>query len=323
MIRSSPGGTTRRAVLGAAAAGASVAASVVASVAAIGGASMRVHARETAPSPGKPAAQPSNPVAVPLAGPALLEAFMKLRAATDGRIVVGWMDALTYTFIEGETFPLYRLFAATWYRFRRTSPDRYDGVQLEIATFHDVVSGEPLTKLTMPRTGEVVDVPRYRAGPSQGKVVLSHDEETTFGMARETQQGSSFFRQGRARSRAWVSQPERDGDTFMVREDLDTRVVQDDAKVPGFFYREWSTRRAPWANVMNPRIASVDCEVLYTGMAAFRPWMKMTGIPGHTVQNGRGGKVDRFDALPARVQQICRQWHPDLVADPGKVLDKA
>jgi len=272
---------------------------------------------------GKPDAVPvrrSNPKAVNLAGPALLEAFMKMSATTDGRIAIGWIDAVTYAFIEGETFPLYRLFAATWYQFKAASPDRFEGTSLEVAFFHDIDTGEPLKTLTMPRTGSVADVPLYRAGPSPGQVMLRREERREFGMARETRQGESFFRPGIALSRQWLSEVQRDGDSLLVREDIDTRVTPGDPAAPGFFYREWTVRRSPWDVVMDPRRTSAPVEVLYTGLAAFRPWMKMGATPGHTVQNGQGGKVERAEDLPDTVLALCRQHHPDLVNEPDKAL---
>jgi hypothetical protein len=245
---------------------------------------------------------------------------MKLRARTDERIAIGWMDAVTYAFIEGETFPLYRLFAATWYRFKRVSPERFEGSTLEVAMYHDIDTGEPLTTLKMPRTGQVVDVPLFRAGPSKAEVVLHLEDEQPFGLQRETRQGEGFFRPGVARRRAHVSQPERDGATFSVREDLEARIIPGDPSVPGFFYREWTIRRGPWDVVMNPRATTAPTEVIYSGMAAYRPWMKMAGVPGHTVQNGLGGKVERVEELPARILDLCRKHHPDLVNEPDKAL---
>jgi hypothetical protein len=292
----------------------------VAAATAAGAASFAAAALAAPASGARAVGPPSNPQPVGLAGPALLDAFMKLRAAIDGRIVIGWMDAVTYAFIEGETFPLYRLFAATWYRFKRATPDRFEGVQLEVATYHDIGTGELLQTLKMPRTGQLVEVPPYRSGPSAGVVELRREEERPFAVQRETRQGESFFSKGLSKSREYISQAERDGAHFIVREDLDTRVIPGDPSQPGFFYREWSTRRGPWDAVMDARAASVDSEVFYTGMAAWRPWMKMTGVPGHTVQNGIGGKVDRFDRLPGRVAAQVRRLHPDLVADPAKVL---
>jgi len=108
----------------------------------------------------------------------------------------------------------------------------FRGSSLEVATFHDIDTGEPLATLRMPRTGQVVDVPRYRSGPSKSEVVLHLEDEQPFGMARETKQGGSFFRPGVARRRVHVSEPERDGATFRVREDLDTRVIPGDPSAP-------------------------------------------------------------------------------------------
>ena len=42
--------------------------------------------------------------------------------------------------------------------------------------------------------------------------------------------------------------------------------------------------------------------------------------PGHTVQNGRGGKVERVEDLPPELLRLTRQVHPDLVRDPAGVL---
>jgi hypothetical protein len=270
---------------------------------------------------GEPPAARSTPRDVSLAGPALLDAFMKMHAATDGRIVTGWLDGVTYAVIDGETFPLYRLYAATWYRFRRATADRYEGQSLEVAFFHDLQTNEPLTKLTMPRTGNVVDVPLYRAGPSQVAVQVRQEQRREFAMANETRQGTSFFRPGVATTRQWLSQPQRDGSYFSCREDLDTRVTPGDPSAPGFFYREWTTRRAPWDVVMNPASATAPTEVFYSALAAYRPWMKMGNAPGHTTQNGQGGKVQRGEDLPDTLRALCRQHHPDLLDAPNEALD--
>ena len=244
---------------------------------------------------------------------------MKLRASTDGSITTGWMNAMTYAFIEGETFPLYRLLAATWARFEKAG-DRYRGSSLEIAFFLDPTSGQLLKSLTMPRTGQTVDVPLYRAGPSPSSVAVRADDRREFGMANETRSGTSFFRPGIAVSAQRLSQAERDGDMFQVREDLDTRVTPGDPAAPKFFYREWSIYRGDWNAVMNPRTASAQSQVIYSAATAYRPWMKMGATPGHTLQNGQGGKVQRAADLPAQLLALVREHHPDLLEAPEKAL---
>ena len=264
---------------------------------------------------------PRNPLPVDLQGPALLEAFMKMKTRTDGGISVGWMDAVTSAFIEGEAFPLYRLFAATWYRFTRVSPERYEGAAVEVATYHDVESGEELQSLRMPVTDQVVAVPRYRSGPSRLAVELELAEERKFGMAQASgKEGGSFFREGMAKSRMHVARPERDGPLLVVRQTHQTRVIPGDPAMPGFFYSESTIYRGSWDAAVDPKVARVPAEVAYASQASFRPWMKMGATPGHTVQSGLGGTVQEVGELPDRLLALLQKYHPDLVEDPAKVF---
>jgi hypothetical protein len=182
----------------------------------------------------------------PLDDATLMHTFMKLRGATDGRLTIGWMDAVNYAFIDGETWPMYRLLAATWQTFRKVSDTLYESRSLEVAHFLDLQTGALLQKLTMPVSGAVVDVPAYRAGPSVGKVALRLDETRDFRMASEGKDGASFFRTGKALASQLVSQPEREGGLFSVREDLNTRILPATPGERGFFYREWTIWKGPW-----------------------------------------------------------------------------
>ena len=129
---------------------------------------------------------------------ALMRSFMKLRGATDGRLTIGWMDAANHAFVDGATWPMYRLLAATFQTFRQASDTLWESRTLEIAHFLDMQSGALLEKLTMPLTGTVVDVPAYRAGPTDGKVALRLDETREFRMPGESPAGASFFQTGQA-----------------------------------------------------------------------------------------------------------------------------
>ncbi len=256
----------------------------------------------------------------PLDDATLMRTFMKMRGATDGRLTIGWVDAVNYAFIDGETWPMYRLLAATWQTFRKTSDTLYESRTLEVAHFLDMQTGALLEKLTMPVTGAVVDVPRYRAGPTNGKVALRLDETRDFRMAGETKEGASFFRSGKALASQLVSEPQREGELFRVREDLNTRILPSTPGERGFFYREWTIWSGAWKALSNPAVHSVATEVVYSAATAWRPWMKMGDGPGNTLQNGRGGKVERVEDLPPEVLRLTRQVHPDLVADGAAVL---
>lgn len=250
----------------------------------------------------------------------LLEAFIKMRYSLDDRVTIGWVDAVNYGFAEGDTFPLYRLLAATWYRVvpSDSGPRRVSAI--EIAFFLDFETGKVLDKLTMPITGKTVDVPLYRAGPSRNEVVARQDLTRDFSMKQETREGQSFFVSGRAVTQAFLSQPQRRGDEFLLRQDLNTRVYTGERKTPGFFYREWTVTKASWSALKDPLLALVPSELAYSATTAWRPWMQMGDVPGQTIQNGLGSRTDNFAALPAQLQRLARQHHPDLVADPAAAL---
>lgn len=272
----------------------------------------------TAEASGRPGTSGGEPAT--LTDAQLLSAFAKARYSLDDRLTCGWMDATTYAFIDGATYPLYRLLAATWVRVRRVDDLHFVGRTLETAYFFDVETGAPLTRLRMPVTGREVDVKPYRAGPSNLSLGVREETGGSFRMAAESRDGQSFFRQGTTRRLQSLSQPMREGDTLYIREDLSTRVFGPDGGKPVFFYAEWTQTALPWKAAIDPRVASVESTLSYSAVAAFRPWMQMDGVDGHTLQNGRGGKVERVAALPARLLERARIHDPDLLDDPAKVL---
>ncbi len=253
-------------------------------------------------------------------GPQMLDAFVKARSSLREEFTIGWVDATTYAVIGGETVPLYRLLAATWQKHRRVSETAFDGKNLEVAFYLDVNTGTRLEKLTMPRTSTEVTVPNYRAGPSANKLVVEESLHDDFTMARETQGGNNFFRTGTSYREQKLLQAQRDGDDFLIRQTLGTRVMAQGSEKPVFFYHEWTVNRAPWRDIMNPRVASTAVEVQYSSIAAFRPWMQMQSVDGHTLQTGRGGKVWAAEQLPPKLLALCKQYHPDLIADAARLF---
>lgn len=250
----------------------------------------------------------------------LLTAFAKARYALDDRVTMGWVDAITYAFIDGATYPLYRLRAGTWVRMRRVDDLHFVGRTIETAYFFDPKTDELLTELKMPVTGTVVPVKTYRAGPSKASLGVREEEAGAFRMANESRNGSNFFREGQTMRHQALSQPMREGEDLFMREDQGTRVTTGEGGKPIFFYSEWTITRANWKDVQNPKLKYVDSTLQYSAIAAFRPWMKMDGVNGNTLQNGRGGRARRNEDLPPRFLELVREHDADLLEDPAKVL---
>lgn len=263
---------------------------------------------------------PTGGVPVAMSDEALVTAFAKARHALDDRLTIGWVDATTYAFIDGATYPLYRLLAATWVRMRRVDALHFAGRTLETAYFFHPETGELLSELRMPVTGKVVPVKPYRAGPSPASLGVREQASGTFRMGQESRDGASFFREGTTQRHQTLSQPIREGDDLYIREDMGTRVMGPGGGKPIFFYSEWTITRANWKDIQNPKLAWVDSTLQYSAVAAFRPWMQMDGVDGHTLQNGRGGRARRTEDLPPRFVEMVRRFDADLLEDPVKVL---
>jgi hypothetical protein len=261
-----------------------------------------------------------TPVDLAWSGKQMLDAFIKARSSLSEEFTIGWVDASTCAVISGETIPLYRLLAATWQKHRRVSDSAFEGKNLEVAFYLDVNTGKRLEKLTMPRTDAEATVPNYRSGPSANKIVAEENLHDDFNMARETQGANNFFRTGTSYREQKLLQPQRDADDFLIRQMLGTRVMAQGSDKPVFFYHEWTVNRAPWRDIMNPRVMSTAVEVQYASIAAFRPWMQMQSVDGHTLQTGRGGKVWAAEQLPPQLLALCRQYHPDLIADAAAIF---
>lgn len=277
-------------------------------------------AAQTPADSGAPRARIPGGVPVGLDDEALLTAFVKARYALDERVTGGWIDAMTYAFIDGATYPLYRLRAGTWVWLRRIDATRFEGRTLETAYFFDPQTDELLTRLTMPVTGREVEVRPYRAGPSTLAVGVREQSIGAFRMAAETRDGAAFFRPGTTYRSRVLSQPVREGDRLHIREEISTRVLTEAGGRPRFFYAEWTITSVAWRDVLDRRLRSADSTVQYSAIAAFRPWMQMQGVDGHTLQNGRGGKAHRAEDFPPRFLEALRRFDADLLDDPRKVL---
>ncbi len=250
----------------------------------------------------------------------MLRMFVKIRGSLDDRVTMGWVDAVNYAFVEGVTYPMYRLLSTTLRQTQRVDDGLFKSVSLEVAMYVDIQTGELLDELTNPVTGKTITVPLYRAGPSHMDLVVRAEDTREFSMDRETRDGGSFFASGQVESQRFLSLPQRLGDDFFIRQDISARVFGPGESNPSFFYREWTSNRGSWTELSNPDLPMASSDLLYVANTAFRPWMQMGDTPGHTVQNGRGSRSDSWDALPVELQRLVRIHHPDLIEDPRAVL---
>jgi hypothetical protein len=100
----------------------------------------------------------------------LLTALIKMRGATDGRLVISYVIGARYAVPEHNAIPMMGILAATFSRYRQLDPDTFEARALEVAFFTDLSTGELLDDWKNPVTGTVVKVPQTRMGPSTLRV---------------------------------------------------------------------------------------------------------------------------------------------------------
>jgi hypothetical protein len=258
-----------------------------------------------------------------LRGPALLDAFARLRGRTDGRLVYGWLRSQRSTVIDGDVTPLCGVVAGAVQRFEKLSDTVYEATILEVAHYTDPVTGELLDTVTMPGTGRVVQVPTYRFGPIKARFALQHDEWEEFDPPQGGSGATQFVPRSSVHLLRSIELAKAVGDDVWLRANEYGRVYPDRTKPHTIYYREWMLWRARAADLLRANNAAVPASYAYTALTSWRPWMQMGDIRGHTLDSGHGAKAFSWAECPAEFLAMTRARHPDLLDDPERALSSS
>ncbi|MFW2405749.1 MAG: DUF1838 family protein [Gammaproteobacteria bacterium] len=237
-----------------------------------------------------------------------LTACMKMRGSLDDRLCIGWVMGRRYAVVDHKAIPMMRLMAATFTQYRRIRPDAFEAKSLEVAYFMDNDTGELLETWKNPVTGNIVDVPRTRMGPS--RFVVTADGLELLVPAGEARGVELKHRFDPAVIR---------GDDVWITEVIGAASEPTPGRRP-FVYNEMSTYHAKMSDLVDPAQATVPTNVAFNGLVTYRPWMGFEDTPGHTIAHGSGGRVTSIDELPGYWQQLTKKYHPDVLEDPLAAL---
>ena len=207
-------------------------------------------------------------------------------------------------------------------RYRRLGDDMFEFVMYEISHYTDLETGKQLETISMPVTGREVAVPLYRTGPGRHVIMMENEEELYW--SKELTTSAEVARQlapdARIHYRFNVRQPDVFRDSVWIRNDSFTRMIPDDPAQPSMFYKEAITYQASLAQLADPGAPQVDTSMSFAIATAWRPWMQMHGINGHTVTDGIGGKVFDIRDIPDNFVALTAQLNPDVLEDPVALL---
>ena len=252
----------------------------------------------------------------------LMTALVRMRGRLDEQLSFVWLRGLRYTLIDGEAVPLCGYLGGGITRYRRLGEAMFEFLLYEVSYYTDLQSGDVLQRLRMPRTGREVDVPLYRTGPGRHVIMMANREELDWNRDRTT--SAELARQIAPDAKVHYAFNVRPAQIFngrvWIRNDSFTRLVPNDPKQAGLFYKEAITYQADQAELAVRVAIQVDASISYALATGWRPWMQMEGINGHTLDDGIGGKVADIRAMPEDFVRLTARHHPDVLDNPAALL---
>ena len=252
----------------------------------------------------------------------LLRALVRMRGSLDESIACIWLRGIRYTLVDGEALPLCAYLGGSITRYRQLADDMYEFLIYEISYYTDIESGEILETLRMPYTDREVSVPLYRSGPGRHVIMMANEEELEW--SRESTTSEELARQIAPDAKIYYSFRVRPSEAFggnvWIRSDSFTRVAPYDPDEKSMFYKESITYQAREADLAEPDAPQVDATISFAIATAWRPWMEMAGVDGHTVADGFGGKVFDIEAMPNDFVGFTAAHHPEILEDPAALL---
>ena len=258
-------------------------------------------------------------LAASLRGAALLEAFVRTRGRTDGRIVHGWLRSQRSTVIDGEITPLCGVVAGAVQRFERIREDVFEATILEVAHYVHPSTGDLLDTVEMPGTGRRVKVPAYRFGPVKARFAVMLDEWEEFDPPQGGSGATQFVPRSSVHLLRSIEPPTAVGDRVAIRTNEYGRVYPDRSGPMTIYYREWMAWQAR-AEDLASSSAAVAANYGYTALTSWRPWMQMGTLKGHTIDSGYGAKAMNWTECPPEFLELTRRRHPDVLDDPERAL---
>ena len=230
-----------------------------------------------------------------------LRQFIAMRAALDGRLVIGYVRGRYSGVVDGLTKPLFGVLGAT---FSRAVPDG-DGYRItgfEQAYFTDLDSGVVVDRFANPYTGKSVPVPVTSSRPASFIVGpdLRFRPTVPFPAAIRFEQ---------------VAMPlERLGDEIAF---IETITASQTAGGHTSYFGDSVILQAPGRGD-GP---TGPCRTSYQAVVSWRPWLGMGDRPGHMLAFGCGAYGATMSDLPREWLAATRRIRPELLANPAAILD--
>ncbi|MET0364048.1 MAG: DUF1838 family protein [Sphingobium sp.] len=231
----------------------------------------------------------------------------KLRYRLDEGLLFWWIKGDYLADVDAELTPLYGMNFGSIQEVRQLPGGAFEILQMELGFRTDLVTGQRLTSMRNPLTGETIPVPFNPVGPS-----LVHYTADAIPQVNRNFGGSEID---------FTPEPERpvviQGTAYMEFR-AHSRV-----RTPGFADRivnDISTIYGPAEQALDPTVMSVDARLHSSDIATFPRWMNMGARHGTITLRGIGGKVMKIGDMPQDFLALLDAHDRSIIADPAAAL---
>jgi len=235
--------------------------------------------------------------------------YRKLRYRTDSGLLFSWVKGPYVAVIAGDLIPMYAINLGAIQRVTQRPDGGFDLVDLEISFRVDVETGEPMKQMVNPVTKKLIDVVTRPQGPN--RISVSRDNEVQI----STLPNGNRYEHSHPPTRVFAL-----NDEIVLRDRSHSRVTAPDGSVS--MLNEVSTLSGPRALVLDPSVTTINSRLQANDIRSWPSWLKMDDQVGHLALLGNGGKVSRFEDLPADWRAKLAKYYPDIAADPVGALDR-
>ena len=255
-----------------------------------------------------------------------VETVVRMRGALDPGLVITFLEGVYYGVMEARIRPLYGISAALFRQYRPRTDGGVDYANYELVFITDLDTGGLLSEFRNPYSGKVVRPPQARFGPSRFAILPSLEVTRTSPLVpapaspdasvarHDGAHGAEHFHRFRP--------PRVVGDDVWITEESLFQLPPP-VDVP---LNEMLTYHASLRDLGDRSLTHVPTLVQFNPIIGWRPWQGMAGFEGpasHVMGACAGRIVRNYAELPAAYRRWTAEYHPDVEADPLKLLAPA
>jgi hypothetical protein len=228
-----------------------------------------------------------------------LRTYVRMRGATDGRLVVDVTQGLVYALLPaGRPRLLLQSRGVQLARYREDPDGAWVCRSSYFGSFADATTGALIDGWDNPFTGQRDVVPPTLYGPMDYVLTASR----TLVSPRPAQRAQALAERA---VRRWT----RIGDLVTIVDELGP--ADDPARPPDLDVISLGARVADLADASR---ASVPAQMAFGAVEPWREWMRMGTRPGMLLWHLQGTKVDGLEAVPPELLRVAEARRPGFVA---------